>query len=217
MIILTRSPCAWLPKAAARRRRPASSLESAWQVAVYVGFKWRYTCYGTCRLRAELYAQGYCVGRWRVRQAVAVAGQRAQQPRPFAFRAIDLGSVCAFHNRFVHQPVPSVPNQVWVGDITYLPSQSDGGRYLVTRLDRYSCKIVVWDERESRPKNLVREVLCRTPVVRQPAGELAAYSDQGRKYSATDFKALVACHKTMQNMSQRGNCYNNAHAESFWN
>ena len=63
----------------------------------------------------------------------------------------------------------------------------------------------------------VSEALRRALVVRQPAAGLVVHSYQGSQYTATRFKALVAKHGAQQSMSQRGNCYDNAHAESFRN
>jgi putative transposase len=119
-------------------------------------------------------------------------------------------------NRLLGQPAPTAPNQVWMGDITYLPKQGGGWLYLATWLDRYSRKVVGWDVRESLPEDLVSEALRRALAVRQPAAGLVIHSDQGSQYAGTNFKALVARHKALQSMSQRGNCYDNAHAESFW-
>jgi putative transposase len=89
-------------------------------------------------------------------------------------------------------------------------------RHLATWLDRYSRKIVGWDVRESMPQDLVSEALRRALAVRQLAAGLIVHSDQGSQYAATNFKALVARHQAVQSMSRRGNCYDNAQAESFW-
>jgi putative transposase len=198
-----------------RRQLPAP--EPAWQVTVRAEFRWHVARYGTRRLRAELHAKGYPVGRWRIRRALAAAGLRAQQPRSFVPRTTDSDpNVRAAPNLLLGQPAPSAPNQVWVGDITYLPKQGGGWLYLATWLDRYSRKIVGWDVRASMPEDLVSEALRRALAVRQPAAGLIVHSDQGSQYSATNFKALVARHQAVQSMSRRGNCYDNAHAESFW-
>jgi putative transposase len=186
-------------------------------VAVRAEFRWHVARYGTRRLRAELHAQGYCVGRWRIRRALAAAGLRAQQPRSFVPRTTDSDpNVRAAPNLLLGQPAPTAPNQVWVGDITYLPLQGGGWLYLATWLDRYSRKIVGWDVCESMPEDLVSEALRRALAVRQPAAGLLVHSDRGSQYAATNFKALVARHQAVQSMSRRGNCYDNAHAESFW-
>jgi putative transposase len=198
------------------QRRRAPACEPTWQVAVRTVFRGHSARYGTRRLRAELQAQGYRVGRWRIRRALAAAGLRAQQPRSFVPRTTDSDpSARAAPNRLLDQLAPTAPNQVWVGDITYPPKQG-GGLYLATWLDRYSRKVVDWDVRESMPEALVREALRRALAVRQPAPGLVVHSDQGSQYSATNFKALVARHQALQSMSRRGNCYDNAHAESCW-
>ena len=66
------------------------------------------------------------------------------------------------------------------------------------------------------PEDLVSEALRRALAVRQPAARLLVYSDQGSQYTATHFRELLATHGAEQNMSRRGNCYDNAQAESFW-
>jgi putative transposase len=148
---------------------------------------------------------------------LAAAGLRAQQPRSFVPRTTNSDpNVRAAPNLLLDQPAPTAPNQVWVGDSTYLPKQGGGWLYLATWLDRYSRKIVGWDVRESMPEDLVSEALRRALAVRQPAAGLVIHSDQGSHYSATNFKALVAPHKAVQSRSRRGDCYDNAHAESFW-
>jgi putative transposase len=164
--------------------------------------------YGTRRLRAEVQAQGHAVGRWRIRRVLKAHGLRAQQPRSFVPRTTDSDpAVRAASNRLLGQLAPTAPNRVWVGDITYLPRQGGGWLYLAVRLDRYSRKIVGWDVRDTMPEDLVSEALRRALVV---------HSDQGSQYTATRFKDLVAKHGAQQSMSWRGNCYDNAHAESFW-
>ena len=161
-----------------RQQLPAP--EPAWQVAVRAAFTWHSARYGTRRLRAELYAQGYPVGRWRIRRALAAAGLRAQQPRSIVPRTTTSDpSVWAAPTRLLDQPAPTAPNQVWVGDITYLPKQGGSWLYLDTWLDRYSRKVVGWDVRETMPEALVSEALRRALAVRQPATGLVVHSDQG--------------------------------------
>jgi transposase InsO family protein len=71
------------------------------------------------RLRAELQAEGYAVGRTRIRRTLAAHGLRAQQPRSFVPRTTDSDPTrCLTPNRLLGQAAPTAPNQVWVGDIT---------------------------------------------------------------------------------------------------
>ncbi|WP_165768323.1 IS3 family transposase [Hymenobacter amundsenii] len=159
------------------------------------------------------------MGRWRIRRVLKAHGLRAQQPRSFAAaRTTDSNpAVRAAPNRLLDQPAPTAPNRVWVGrGFTYLPRQGGGWLYLTVWLDRCSRKIVGWDVRETMPEDLVSEALRRALAVRQPRAGLIVHSDQGSQYTATRFKDLLARHGAVQGMNRRGNCYDNAHAESFW-
>ena len=200
-----------------QRRRQLPQVEPCWQVAVREAFADHSQRYGTRRLRAEVQAQGHTVGRWRIRRVLKVHGLRAQQPRSFVPRTTNSDpAVRAAPNRLLGQPAPTVPNRVWVGDITYLPRQGGGWLYLAVWLDRCSRKIVGWDVRETMPEDLVSEALRRALAVRRPPAGLLVHSDQGSQYTATRFKNLIAKHGALQSMSRRGNCHDNAHAESFW-
>ena len=195
--------------------RPAS--EPAWQAAVRQAFVRHSQRYGTRRLRVEVQAEGYAVGRWRIRRVLKTHGLRAQQPRSFVPRTTESDpAVRAAPNRLLGQPAPTAPNRVWVGDITYLPRQGGGWLYLAVWLDRCSRKIVGWDVRDTMPEDLVSEALRRALAVRRPLAGLVVHSDQGSQYTATRFKDLLARNGAVQSMSRRGNCYDNAHAESFW-
>ena len=194
-----------------QRRHQEAALEPAWQVAVREAFAHHSQDYGTRRLRAEVQAQGHAVGRWRIRRVLHAHGLRAQQPRSFVPRTTDLDpAVRAAPNRLLGQPAPTAPNRVWVGDSTYLPRQGGGWRCLAVWLDRCARKVVGWDVRDTMPEGLVSEAL------RRPPAGLLVHSAQGSQYTATRFKELVAQHGAQQSMSRRGNCYDNAHAESFW-
>jgi transposase InsO family protein len=185
--------------------------EPTWQVAVREPFAYHSQRYGTRRLRAEVQAQGHAVGRWRIRRVLKTHGLRAQQPRSFVPRTTTSDpAVRAAPNRLLGQLAPTAPNRVWVGDITYLPRQGGGWRYLAVWLDRCSRKIVGWDVRDTMPEDLVSEALRRALAVRRPPAGLIVHSDQGSQYTATRFKDLVAKHGARQGMSRRGNCYDNA-------
>ena len=200
-----------------QRRRQLPPVEPAWQVAVREAFGHHSQRYGTRRLRAEVQAQGHLVGRWRIRRVLKAHGLRAQQPRPFGPRTTDSNPARrAAPNRLLGQPRPTAPNQVWVGDITCLPRQGGGWLYLASWQDACSRKVVGWDLRETMPEDLVSEALRRALVVRQPPAGLIVHSDQGSQYTATRFGDLLADHGARQSMSRRGNCYDNAQAESFW-
>jgi putative transposase len=207
-----------------RRQQPVP----AWERAVVRAFQRHTRRYGTRRLRAEVQADGHRVGRGRIRRVLAAHGLRAQQPRSFVPRTTDSGpGRRVAPNRLRGQPRPTAPDQVWVGDITCLPEQGGGWLYLASWQDACSRKVVGWNVRETMPEDLVSEALRRAPVVRQPSVGLIVHSDQGSQYTAivhsdqgSQYTAtrfgVLADHGATQSMSRRGNCYDNAQAESFW-
>ena len=126
-----------------QQRHQVPALEPAWQLAVRAAFQRHGRRYGTRRLRAELQAEGHAVGRTRIRRTLATHGLHAQQPRSFVPRTTASDPArCLTPNRLLGQSAPTAPNQVWVGDITYLPKLGGGWLYLATWLDRYSRKVV---------------------------------------------------------------------------
>ncbi|WP_394333374.1 hypothetical protein [Hymenobacter actinosclerus] len=97
--------------------------------------------------------QGHAVGRWRIRRVLKARGLRAQQPRSFVPRTTDSDpAVRAAPNRLLGLPVPTAPNQVWIGNITYLPRQGGGWLYLAVWLDRCPRKIVGRDVRSGHAR-----------------------------------------------------------------
>ena len=105
------------------RRRQRPPVELAGQVTVREAFAYHRPRHGTRRLRAEVQAAGHRVGRGRIRRVLQAHGLRAPQPRALVPRTTDSDpAVRAAPNRLLDQPVPTAPNRVRVGDITYLPT-----------------------------------------------------------------------------------------------
>jgi putative transposase len=114
------------------------------------------------------------LGRARIAHVLRRHGLHAQQLWAFVPQTTDSGhGRRVAPNRLLNQPAPTAPNQVWVGDITYLPRQG-----VAAWLDRYSRRVVGWDVRTTMPADLVCESLRRALVMRQSAPDLLVYSDQ---------------------------------------
>lgn len=176
--------------------------------------------YGTRRLQRELRerpATPYRLGRQRLAGILRGHGLRAQQRRAFVPQTTDSthGRRVA-PNRLLGQRAPTAPDQVWVGDITYLPRQGGGWFYLAVWLDRCTRRVVGWHVLATMPAELVSEALRRALVIRRPSAGLIVHSDQGSQYTADDVQRLLTRHGALASMSRKGNCYDNAHAESFW-
>ncbi len=107
------------------------------------------------------------------------------------------------------------PNQVWVGDITYIQT-TEGWLYLATMIDLFSRQVVGWQMSTRIDQTLVNEALMAALLSRgQPAGVMI-HTDRGSQYCAHSFRALIKQHGLTQSMSRKGNCWDNAVAESFF-
>jgi putative transposase len=142
-------------------------------------------------------------------------GLRVRQKRRFVPRTTQSG-----HNQpiapnwLAKVPAPGRPDQVWVVDITYIPT-GQGWIYLAVVLDACSRKVVGWAMRASLETSLVTEALSRAQKERRPAPGLLHHSDRGIQYASSAYRALLANLKITPSMSRAGNPYDNALAESF--
>jgi transposase InsO family protein len=106
------------------------------------------------------------------------------------------------------------PNQVWVADITYIWTK-EGWLYLASVMDLFSRKIVGWCLSERMTKELVIKALNRAIDERKPQPGLIHHSDQGSQYASNEYQAILRQYGMQTSMSRKGNCYDNACAESF--
>ncbi len=107
------------------------------------------------------------------------------------------------------------PNQVWVTDITYIPTMT-GWLYLVVFLDLYSRKVVGWSVSTRLKTEFVTAALKKAIRARQPAKGLMIHSDRGVQYASNEYRELLAEHDIICSMSRKANCWDNAPAESFF-
>ena len=195
----------------------ARLLVPAWERTLCQVFVQHKRRYGTRRLRAELHAQGHMVGRHRIRQALRRRELVAVQPRAFVPRTMQSkqGPRVAT-NHLLEQPAPTKANQVWVGDITYLPLQNGSWAYLDAFQDVYTKRVVGWQILSSMPEELVDTALRQALLSQQPAAGLLVHSDWGGQYCGTVYRHLLTERHLVRSMSRRGECYDNAQAESVW-
>ena len=162
------------------QQRPTRST-AEWQEAAQAAFTRHARRYGTRRLRAELRAEGHAVGRYALRSWLHRHNLRALSTRPQRPRTTvaDPAAVVA-ENRLLGQPAPTAPNQVWVGDITYLPLVGGRWCYLATWRDACSRRVVGWHLAAQMPTELVLHALEQALTLRQPAPGLIIHADRGR-------------------------------------
>jgi putative transposase len=106
------------------------------------------------------------------------------------------------------------PNEVWVSDITYVHT-AQGWLYLCVFIDLYSRMVVGWSMSDRITSELVTSAF-EMGMGRQGCAPLVAHSDRGSQYASWSFTELLEAHDTIQSMSRRGNCWDNAVAESFF-
>ena len=201
-----------------QRQQPAfEPLEPAWEVALDQTFAAHKKRYGTRRLRVALCQQGHRVGRQALRTAMRRRGLRALQPKAYTPRTTDSthGLRCA-PNRLLDQPPVAQANRVWVSDITYLPLASGDWAYLCAFQDVASKHIVGWHVMATMPEELITTALQRALLAQQPTAGLLVHSDRGGQYCGKAYCALLHRHECLRSQSRRGECYDNAQAESLW-
>jgi len=191
--------------------------EPAWETEMVAVFDHHQRRYGTRRLQVELRELGYRVGRQALRTGLRRHGRRALQPKAFAPRTTDSthGRRGAL-NLLLDQPRPIQANRVWVSDITYLPLASGAWAYLCAFQDVCTKHVVGWQVRADMPEALVTSALQRALLAQRPAPGLIVHSDRGGQYVGKAYKALLRGAQAQLSHSRRGECYDNAQAESLW-
>jgi transposase InsO family protein len=197
-------------------QQPAA-VPAPWLAAAQQAFTRHAARYGTRRLLAELRAGGHAVGRYALRSWLHWLGLRALSTRPQRPRTTvaDPAAVAA-ENRLLGQPAPTAPNQVWVGDITYLPLVGGRWCYLATWRDACSRRVVGWHLAAQMPTELVLHALEQALTLRQPAPELVIHADRGSQYTSAACRIRIAQAGAVLSFSWLGNPYDNAQAEAGW-
>ncbi len=172
--------------------------------------------YGSPRLMMELRKAGKRHGRNRIARLMHEAGLCGRQRRRYRVQTTDSNHDQPIApNRLAQAAAPTAPNQIWVTDITYIPTR-EGWLYLAAVLDRYSRKIVGWAMGERLDTTLVLKALQMALRHRHGSTGLLCHSDRGVQYAAGDYRAALAQAGLVPSMSRSGNCYDNAFMESFW-
>lgn len=198
-------------------QRPVRKAEPAWETVMVDVFDDHQRRYGTRRLQVELRALGHRVGRQALRTALRRHARKALQPKAFTPRTTDSthGKRCA-PNLLLDQPKPTQANRVWVSDITYLPLASGQWVYCCAFQDVCTKQVVGWQVRADMPEALVTTALQRALLAQRPAAGLIVHSDRGGQYVGNVYKTLLRDAKAQLSHSRRGECYDNAQAESLW-
>jgi transposase InsO family protein len=171
--------------------------------------------YGTRRLKHLLAQDGLQVSRRRIGRLLAQAGLRCKTQRKCkAPRSSGQAQTVAPH-QLNREFAVTKPDTVYVGDITYLPT-GEGWWYLAVILDLCSRAVVGWSMADHMRAELVNQALSMALYQRQPAAGRIMHTDRGRQYGADSYRQLLHQHEIHPSMSRKGNCWDNAVAESFF-
>jgi transposase InsO family protein len=179
---------------------------------LFVDFKGRY---GAPRIHDALAKQGVNVSRKRVARLMRDAGLRAKSRRKYKATTDSNHALPVAPNLLEQNFSADRLDAVWVSDITYVWTRQ-GWMYLAVILDLCSRKVVGWSLAERMTASLVCEALDAAVTLRRPAPGLIFHSDRGSQYASRAFRRRLWRYRMRQSMSRKGNCWDNAVAESFF-
>jgi transposase InsO family protein len=174
--------------------------------------------YGARRIAAELKAQGQRAGRCAVRTLMRRQELQATAPLRFRPRTTDpRHTVAPSANLLLDaENAPQQPRQVIVGDITCLPLPTGKWGYPAGWRDQFTKRVVGRAVEARMTEELVINAFSKAVASGSVECGTITHTDQGSQYVATNFRGLLQAHGRRQSMSRRGNCYDNAQAESFF-
>ena len=172
--------------------------------------------YGSPRIHAELRERGFSCNRKRVARLMKEGGIRSRRARKVKVRTTDSRhSLPVAENLLARDFNPPGPNRAWVSDITYIQT-GEGWVYLATVIDLWSRKVIGWETSSSMETSLVIAAFERACASRGQPNGVIFHSDRGSQYASHDFRKLLEKNKFIQSMSRKGDCWDNACAESFF-
>lgn len=199
------------------KRPQAARVRSDAQLAAKVAavHKRSRKAYGSPRVHAELRAKGTRVGEKRVARLMRENGLEARRKRRFRKTTDSNHSHPIAPNLLARQFDVGAPNCVWVTDVTAVWTL-EGWLFLAAMIDLYSRRVVAWSTSANNDTLLALDVLRAGLRLRRPAAGLVHHSDRGSPYASADYRAELKRHGLVASMSRKGDCWDNAVAESFF-
>jgi putative transposase len=199
------------------RRPPRAQTDADQQIEAKVQqyFAQGRSTYGTRRIKPLLAQEGLQVSRRRIGRVLAQAGLRCKTRRKFKAPMASGPAQTIAPDHLKREFIVSQPDTVYVGDITYLPT-GEGWLYLAVVLDLCSRAVVGWSMANHMRAELVNQALSMATCQRRPAAGLIMHTDRGSQYGADSYRQLLTRHGIQPSMSRKGNCWDNAVAESFF-
>ncbi len=180
--------------------------------AIYEASKHRY---GSVKITCALEKRGKKYGRNRVANRMRRMDIASKVRRKFKATTNSKHNYPVAPNLLNRNFTASAPSEVWVSDITYIRTKS-GWTYLTVFIDLFSRIVTGWAVSTSLSHEMVLEAFQKALWRRKPGKGLIVHSDQGVQYACDEFRKTLKKHGCIQSMSRKGDCWDNAVAESFF-
>ena len=171
--------------------------------------------YGTRRIAKILAKNDIFISRKRIGRLMITAGLYCKTKRKFKVTTDSKHNKPISPNLLQRQFDVIQPDKFWVGDITYIPTK-EGWLYLATVIDLYSRQVIGWSMANRMKTKLINNALTMAIWKRKPKRGLIWHSDRGSQYASDSHRSILKDHGIIQSMSRKGDCWDNAVAESFF-
>ena len=204
---------AWRRGGKADRKRLTDSQMLALIRSIHAQYK---GAYGSPRMVGELRDRGFPAGKERVARLMRDNGVRARHKRRFKATTDSKHTLPVAENLLDRNFSPEAPNQVWTADLTYIWT-NEGWLYLAVVLDLFNREVIGWSIKPRMAADIVTDALTMAWFRRKPAPGLLHHSDRGSQYASHVFQDKLKEYGMICSMSRKGNCWDNAPTESFFN
>ena len=204
---------AWKRGGTADRKRLTNAQMLAVIRAIHVELK---GAYGSPRMVRELRKRGFTAGKERVERLMRENGIRARHKRRFKVTTDSKHGLPVAANLLDRNFTPAAPNQVWTSDITYLWTD-EGWLYLAIVLDLFNREVIGWSLKPRMTTDIVTDALTMAWFRRRPGSGVLHHSDRGSQYASHAFQDTLKAFGMTCSMSRKGNCWDNAPTESWFN
>ncbi len=202
---------AWRNRPESRRSRENRALEAKIRVLHAAS----HSIYGAPRIHRDLIDDGIRGSKNRVARIMRKAGIRSRTKKKFKATTNSRHNFPIAPNLLNQDFNVDAPDRTWVGDITYIHT-NEGWLYLAVLLDLFNREVVGWSASSRMTRQLAIDALQMAFDRRDPGKGLLHHSDRGSQYASTDYQNILKEHGIICSMSRKGNCYDNAVAESFF-
>jgi putative transposase len=185
-----------------------------WTVQVKEVFLRSHQLYGSPKVAKKLNQEGVSISQRTVARIMKAEGLKSRTVKKYKATTNSKHNHPVQENVLDQSFVATKPNEKWVADITYIPTD-EGWLYLATLMDLYSRKIVGWHMSDRMTKELVLKALEQPHMRQKPKGSVLHHSDRGSQYASLEYQKRLAQYGMQGSMSRKDNCYDNACIESF--